>query len=169
MGGEEFLFPASVIPADLTASMPSGYIIRPLARSDSTKAFFQCLEGLTWCGDVSDAEFAERFDEMAAAKGTYYFVVIEHAGVIVGTGALILEIKLIHNRCKVGHIEEICISGDHQKLGLGLKMLDALNGIAVALGCEKTVLNCGPKNEAFYVKCGFHSSGMEMSRVFLDQ
>ncbi|KXJ91294.1 acyl-CoA N-acyltransferase [Microdochium bolleyi] len=164
-----FLFPATVIPAEVTESLPAGYTIRPLQRFDSSKGFFQCLEGLTWCGDVSDAEFAERFDEMAAARGTYYFVVIENGGKIVGTGALIKEIKLIHNRCKVGHIEEICVAADHQKLGLGIKILDALNGIAVAVGCEKTVLNCGPKNEPFYVKCGFHSSGIEMSRVFSDQ
>lgn len=94
MADQESLFPTSVIPAEVTDSMPAGYTIRPLQRSDSSRGFFQCLEGLTWCGDVSDAEFAERFDDMAAARGTYYFVVIENAGKIVGTGALIVEIKL---------------------------------------------------------------------------
>lgn len=94
MADEIYLFPPSVVPADHNAAMPSGYTLRPLTRSDSARGFFQCLEGLTWCGDVSEAEFTERFDEMAAAKGTYYFVVIENAGKVVGTGLLLLEIKL---------------------------------------------------------------------------
>lgn len=45
-------------------------------------------------------------------------------------------------------------------------MLHALDAIATNLGCYKNILNCGPQNEPFYVKCGYHNSGTEMSRYF---
>ncbi|OTA81877.1 hypothetical protein M434DRAFT_401205 [Hypoxylon sp. CO27-5] len=106
---------------------------------------------------------------MAEAKGTYYFAVIEHEHRIVGTGALIVEKKFIHQRGKCGHIEEISIAKEHQGKGLGLKMIQALDSLAVNLGCYKNILNCGPRNEPFYVKCCYGNSGMEMSHYFEEE
>lgn len=80
-----------------------------------------------------------------------------------------MTIHSIHNRGKVGHIEEISIAKEHQKKGLGLKMLDALDLLAVAVGCYKNILNCGPRTEQFYIKCGYHNSGIEMSRYFEEE
>lgn len=65
-----------------------------------------------------------------------------------------------------GHIEEISIAKEHQGKGLGLKMVRALNALAAAVGCYKTILNCGERTEQFYVKCGYHNSGIEMSQYF---
>lgn len=79
---------------------------------------------------------------------------------------LIDTTRSIHNRGLVGHIEEIAIDKQHQGKGLGLQMLHALDAIATNLGCYKNILNCGPQNEPFYVKCGYHNSGIEMSRYF---
>lgn len=72
----------------------------------------------------------------------------------------------IHNRGLVGHIEEIAIAKELQGRGLGLKMVQALDTVGMSVGCHKHILNCGPKNEPFYVKCGYHNSGTEMSRYF---
>lgn len=72
----------------------------------------------------------------------------------------------IHNRGLVGHIEEIAIAKELQGRGLGLKMVQALDAVGMSVGCHKHILNCGPKNEPFYVKCGYHNSGTEMSRYF---
>ncbi|KAI0376023.1 acyl-CoA N-acyltransferase [Hypomontagnella monticulosa] len=166
MGSTQALFSASLISPDVAGSLPHGFTIRSLERGDYTKGFFECLQVLTWTGDVSEADFVERYDEMAEAKGTYYFAVIEYDGRIVGTGALVVEKKFIHQRGKCGHIEEISIAKEHQGKGLGLTMIKALDSIAVNLGCYKNILNCGPRNEPFYVKCGYRSSGMEMSHYF---
>ncbi|KAH9892147.1 acyl-CoA N-acyltransferase [Xylariomycetidae sp. FL2044] len=160
------LFPASLIPREVVDTCPSGFTIRPLERRDYGKGFFDCLRVLTWVGEVTEAEFLERFDEMAAAKDTYYFLVLEYDGRIVGTGALVVEKKFIHNRGKCGHVEEISIAREHQGRGLGLKMIRALDALAASLGCYKNILNCGPKNEPFYVKCGYDNSGIEMSHYF---
>ncbi|KAI0827488.1 acyl-CoA N-acyltransferase [Hypoxylon sp. FL0890] len=169
MNNPEALFSASLISQDVSRSFPDGFTIRPLERGDYSKGFFDCLSILTWIGDVSEADFIERYDEMVEAKGTYYFAVIEHEHRIVGTGALIVEKKFIHQRGKCGHIEEISIAKDHQKKGLGLKMIQALDSIAVNLGCYKNILNCGAHNEPFYVKCGYGNSAIEMSHYFEEE
>ncbi|KAI1077580.1 acyl-CoA N-acyltransferase [Whalleya microplaca] len=166
MSDSPVLFSASLISSEIANSLPDGFTIRPLERGDYAKGFFDCLRVLTWVGDVDEAQFTERYDEMVEAKNTYYFVVIEHEGRIAGTGALVVEKKFIHGRGNCGHIEEISIIKEHQGRGLGLKMIQALDSVAVNVGCYKNILNCGPQNEPFYVKCGYHNSGIEMSRYF---
>lgn len=94
MSDKQVLFSPSLLSSDITASFPDGFVIRPLERGDYHKGFFDCLRVLTWIGDVDEADFLERYDEMLEAKGTYYFAVIEYEGRIVGTGALVVEKKL---------------------------------------------------------------------------
>ena len=89
------LFPASLISAEVTSSLPDGYGIRPLDKGDYAKGFLECLRDLTWMGNVTVDEFNERYDEMdTGGMGPYFYVVIEHRGRIVGTGAVIVEKKL---------------------------------------------------------------------------
>ncbi|KAI1500178.1 acyl-CoA N-acyltransferase [Biscogniauxia marginata] len=166
MAAVQVLFSPELIPADVARSLPDGFIIRPLARDDYAKGFFDCLRVLTWVGDPTETDFAERFDEMVNAQGTYYFLVIEHEGRIIGTGCLVVEKKFIHNRALCGHVEEISIVEEYQKRGLGLKMIKALDSVATNVGCYKNILNCGSRNEPFYAKCGYQSSGIEMSHYF---
>ncbi|KAK8040109.1 hypothetical protein PG993_008520 [Apiospora rasikravindrae] len=160
------LFPASLIPADAAGAFPAGYRLRPLRRDDHAAGFVDCLSVLTWVGDMTEPEFHARYDDMAKSNGTYFYLVVEHAGRAVGTGALVAEKKFIHNRGKCGHIEEISIAKEHQGKGLGLQLVQALNALAAAVGCYKTILNCGERTEQFYVKCGYHNSGIEMSQYF---
>lgn len=74
--------------------------------------------------------------------------------------------RSIHDRGLVGHVEEIAISKELQGRGLGLRMIRALDSIGKNVGCYKNILNCGPQNEPFYVKCGYKNSGTEMSHYF---
>ena len=73
----------------------------------------------------------------------------------------------IHAHGKVAHVEEIAVAQEHRGKGLGLAVMRALESVARAVGCYKAILNCGPRNEAFYAgKCGYENSGIEMSRYF---
>lgn len=74
--------------------------------------------------------------------------------------------RSIHNRGIIGHIEEVSIVKDQQGKKLGQKLLAALDSVAVSLGCYKTILDCSPENEPFYVKCKYENSGTEMSRYY---
>ncbi|KAM4055821.1 acetyltransferase (GNAT) family protein [Hirsutella rhossiliensis] len=169
MAASSPLFPASLISAEIVSWLPAGFSIRPLEKSDFGKGFVQCLGGLTWMGDVTVEQLEARYDDMdTQGKGPYYYAVIEHQGRIVGTGAVIVEKKFIQNCALVGHVEEICVSEQHRGKGLGLAMLRALDSVAAKVGCSKSILNCSPNKEAFYVKCGYGSSGMEMQHRFGD-
>ncbi|KAL6887443.1 acetyltransferase [Trichoderma longibrachiatum] len=161
------LFPASLLSSDAAAALPTGFTIRPLEKGDYAKGFLECLRDLTWMDNVTEQDFNDRYDDMdTGGKGPYYYLVIEREGKIVGTGAVIVEKKFIQNRTIVGHIEEICISKQHQGKRLGFHMLAALNSVAKNVGCRKTILNCSEHNILFYEKCGFKVCGTEMETVF---
>ncbi|GAO15858.1 hypothetical protein UVI_02051600 [Ustilaginoidea virens] len=163
------LFPAYLISPQATSSLPAGYTIRPLDKDDYAKGFLQCLQDLTWTGDQTAEQFNARYDDMdTQGKGPYYYLVIEHGGRVVGTGAVVVEKKFIWNRASVGHVEEICIAKDHQAKGLGLAMIRALDSVARNVGCRKCLLNCDLAKSGFYVKCGYSSSGVEMQHSFDD-
>lgn len=184
------LFSSSLISSAVTDSLPEGFKIRSLERGDYAKGFLECLRVLTFIGDVSEERFQERYDWMdTQAKGGYYIIVIEAAGVIVGTGALIVERKLcvinpvscplfrisltcicsIHNLGTIGHIEEIAVRQDQQGKKLGLKLLNALDSVAINIGCYKTILNCSEDKEGFYVKCGYTKQSLEMAKYFEEE
>jgi len=167
MTARQGLFSNSLISSEVVTSLPERYIIRSLEKSDYSKGYLDCLRVLTWVGDLTEEQFEERYDEMnSQGRGTYYLLVVEYGNRIIATGSLIVEKKFIHNRGLVGHIEEISVAKEHQGKKLGLKMIQAIDSIAKNLGCYKTILDCGPKNEPFYIKCGFKNSGIEMSHYF---
>jgi len=89
------LFSPKLISPAIAASLPATYTIRPLEKSDYAIGFLDCLRVLTTVGDVSEAQWNERYDWMSTqGKDGYFLLVIEDQGRIVGTGALIVERKL---------------------------------------------------------------------------
>ncbi len=53
---------------------------------------------------------------------------------------------------------------EHQGKGLGVALMRALESVARAVGCYKSILDCGPRTEPFYARCGYENTGIEMSR-----
>jgi glucosamine-phosphate N-acetyltransferase len=60
-------------------------------------------------------------------------------------GTLLVERKFVHCNGKVGHIEDIAVSGDQQGKKLGLRMIEALQYIGAQNGCYKVILDCALK------------------------
>lgn len=48
-------------------------------------------------------------------------------------------------------------------------MIQAINSVAKTLGCYKSILDCSLDKEPFYVKCGYHNSGAEMSFYYEEE
>lgn len=92
----DLLFDVSVVSAEIKSEYPAGYTIRPLARDDYHRGFFKCLQDLTWTGDITEAQYLERFDwHKKFGQGWYYCVVIVDAtDRIIGTGVVVVERKL---------------------------------------------------------------------------
>jgi GNAT superfamily N-acetyltransferase len=104
---------------------------------------------------------------MSTRSDTYFLLCITDASsAIVGTGALIVERKFIHQLGLVGHIEDIAVAKDQQGKKLGLRIIQALDFVAEKVGCYKTILDCSETNEGFYVKCGFKRAGLEMAHYY---
>ena len=74
---------------------------------------------------------------MNKRNDSYYLLVITEGEKIVGTGALVVERKFIHNLGLVGHIEDIAVAKNQQGKKLGLKIIQALDFVAMKVGCYK--------------------------------
>jgi len=167
MTAVEGLFGSELISPKVIESLPDSYTIRALQKGDYAKGFLDVLRVLTVVGDVTEAQWNERYDWMdTQGRGGYYLLVIEDQGRIVGTGALIVERKFIHDLGMVGHIEDIAVAKDQQGKKLGLKIIQALDFVAEKIGCYKCILNCSEASEGFYVKCGFKRVGLQMAHYY---
>lgn len=136
-------------------------------RGSRCAGFLDTLRVLTQVGEPSEAEFDERYNFMASRNDTYYILVIcDSESKVVGTGAVIVERKFIHNMGLVGHIEDIAVAKNQQGKKLGLRIIQALDYVAENVGCYKCILDCSEANEGFYVKCGFKRAGLEMAHYY---
>lgn len=154
------LFSPHLISKSVLSTLPSGYTIRPLQKSDYAKGFLEVLKVLTKVGDISEEAWNGRYDYMADREGDYFILVVldggdaptsdespsaaasasetdENGRRIVGTGALVVERKFIHNLGLVGHIEDIAVARDQQGKKLGLRIIQALDHVAKEVGCYK--------------------------------
>ncbi|KAL2820030.1 L-Aspartase-like protein [Aspergillus granulosus] len=161
------LFSTTLISPEVSASLPEGYKLRPLARSDYSKGYLDVLRVLTTVGDITEEAWNKRYDWIASRNDEYYMIVIEDdKGAIVATGSLIVERKFIHSLGMVGHIEDIAVEKGQQGKKLGLRLIQALDFIAEKVGAYKTILDCSEVNEGFYLKCGFRRAGLEMAHYY---
>ncbi|KIW27090.1 uncharacterized protein PV07_06866 [Cladophialophora immunda] len=161
------LFSPSLISDEVMSRLPEGYTIRPLRRSDYYGGFLPTLRVLTTVGEPTLAEFNARYDFISSRNDTYYILVIcDETSTVVGTGAVIVERKFIHNMGLVGHIEDIAVAKNQQGKKLGLRIIQALDAVAERVGCYKSILDCSEANEGFYVKCGFKRAGLEMAHYY---
>ncbi|KAF2401939.1 acyl-CoA N-acyltransferase [Trichodelitschia bisporula] len=170
MSFEPSLFNTSLISAKVQETLPEGYVLRPLKRSDFANGHLDVLRDLAYLGEITEKMWTERFDWMLKCNGTYYVAVIEDpsrdGGKIVATGTLMVEKKFLYKLGTQGHIEDVAVIGDQQGKKLGVKLLHALDHIAEQVGCYKTILDCSEENEGFYVKCGYEKAGSEMHHYY---
>jgi glucosamine-phosphate N-acetyltransferase len=132
------LFSTTLISPTVSASLPEGYKLRPLARSDYNKGYLDVLRVLTTVGDITEEAWNTRYDWISAHNDEYYMVVIEdEKDAIVATGSLIVERKFIHSLGMVGHIEDIAVEKGQQGKKLGLRLIQALDFIAEKVGAYK--------------------------------
>ncbi len=114
---DELLFPSDLLEGNIQDSVPAGYILRPLARDDHRKGFFECLQSLTWTGDVSEQRYQKHLDWLRnSSPGWFYCLVIEHEGEIVATGVVIAGRKL-YVRMTIAIVEGVLTDCSTQYMG----------------------------------------------------
>lgn len=139
--------------------------IRKLEATDYNKGYLDLLKDLTVVGDISESDFLVRYEILS--RPPYHIYVIESDDcIIVASGTLFIENKVIHNLGQVGHIEDIVVSKSCQGQNLGKKMIDKLLSVAKEEKCYKVILDCSPTVKGFYEKCGFTEKGLMMRLDF---
>jgi len=138
-------------------SKDTNLIVRPLQSDDYQRGYLELLKQLTSVGDVSLADFKERFSLMKSCQGTYYNTVIvdKVSDRVIGAASLIIERKFIHHCANRGIIEEVIVSDQYRGKSLGRLIVQTLVELGKALDCYKITLNCTDQMIAFYERLGF--------------
>ena len=134
--------------------------MRPLARTDYSRAHLSVLAVLTSTPDLTVEQYTRAFDTLRSCPNTYFTVVIvsRATDTIVSVGSIFMEQKFTRNLGRVGHIEDIAVDKSMQGRKLGLRVIQALTGISEVTGCYKTILNCSDENIRESIRCARASS-----------
>uniref|UniRef100_A0A0C9S4U9 Glucosamine 6-phosphate N-acetyltransferase n=1 Tax=Wollemia nobilis TaxID=56998 RepID=A0A0C9S4U9_9CONI len=144
------------------------FVLRRLEPSDYTKGFLELLRQLSVCGNVSQQEFTNRFQELQGLGDDHVISVIEDTDQnrIVATGTIFVERKFMRTCGKVGHIEDVVVDSSVRGKHLGHKILRFLKEHARVNGCYKVILDCSVENQGFYEKLGFKKNEIQMALYF---
>jgi glucosamine-phosphate N-acetyltransferase len=144
--------------------MSSILFLRPLQFDDFHRQYLQLLQLLTVLelDKILESDFQEFVDSLTE---NHQIWVMEDCitNKIVGTVTILIEQKLIHNFGKVCHIEDVVVDTEVRGQNIGKKLVQKACEIASEYQCYKTILDCDPKNDVFYEKCGFVKKGSQMA------
>ena len=135
------------------------YIILTNSLKDYT-VITDLLSELTTIGKSSYKQYCEYIQDLSVNKYIYF---ISDNNVIVGTGSVLIEKKIIHGFQSVAHIEDIVIDQKHRGKKYGKHLLNYLVSVALNKGCYKVILDCSTNNIGFYEACGFSNRGNYMA------
>lgn len=155
----------------VAASVPplsSELMIRRLAADDYSKGHVELMGELTDAGPVTQSEWTERYNGIAALSSVYHIYVIEDTTThrLVGSATMMIELKFIHRISHIAHIEDVVVSKQTRGKNCGIRSVDMLNtrypcrstialtassplslvgfltDLARSLGCYKVILDC---------------------------
>lgn len=89
--------------------------------------------------------------------------VIELDKKLIATGTILYEYKFIRNICKLGHIEDICVSNNYRGQNFGKILINYLISECKRNNCYKITLDCLENLEKFYGYNGFEKTGIQMT------
>lgn len=85
---------------------------------------------------------------------------------IIGCGTILIEEKLTHGGCKMGHIENVLIDEKYRGNGYGELLVNYLLEICKENKCYRVDLNCNSELEEFYQKNNFEKKHLCMNIYF---
>lgn len=115
----------------------------------------------------------ERITEIQNDKNTY-LIVCEANGNIIATAFVTLCADAMFNRQPFAIIENVIVSKDHQRNGIGKSLVDHIEAFCIAEDCSKIMLLSSSNNRTaqdFYTAMGYDSdtkSGFIKKRSYLN-
>lgn len=110
----------------------------------------------------TEEEFKQYMDSLPS---NIYIYVLEENTKLVATTTVMYEPKLIFNRCKFAHIEDVCVLKEFHKHGYGSQLLQYVIQKAKEEKCYKITLVCNEMVMPFYLKNGFEKRGVQCSML----
>ncbi len=136
-------------------------IIRKISESDLENGFLESLDNLKHASDLEQTTAKNILNKILNDEN-HIIHVAEYDGKIVGSTTLLIEQKFIHQGGFVGHIEDVVVKKEFEKLGIGMKLVNSLLQVAEERKCYKTILNCEDSLKSFYERIGFKHKSNEM-------
>ena len=137
------------------------YIIRKLYENDYTE-YLELINNLRTT-IFSKEDFLKILN---AIKDNSDIWVIEKDKKLIACGTILYEHKFIHNICKLGHIEDVCVSNLYRNQNYGKILMNHLVKECLKNNCYKVSLYCDEKLEYFYKRVGFEKKNIEMNIYF---
>lgn len=133
-------------------------IVLPAHPSEYAAVKALIIQGLTQRWGKYDASFNPDLEHFADSYQQAVVLVAKIDDLMIGCGVLLKEVDT------VGRIVRMTVSADHQRTGVGRKILAALLAAAVVAGYSKVLLETTSTWQsavAFYTACGFVPVKME--------
>ena len=125
--------------------------------------YIQLLSYLTSTYDLTMEDFNNNIKEIFQMGLIIVCIIREKEGIIlVGSGTIIIEPKIIHGGKSVGHIEDLVVHPQYRGKGVAQTILNMLVDYSKPT-CYKVILNCNPNMEQFYNRVGFDKKCIQMS------
>lgn len=131
------------------------------------KSYINLLKQLTIANHLPDDIFLHKIDLIFKIGLIYVSYINDNMDIIIiGTGTIIVEPKLIHDGMSVGHIEDIVIDNNYRGCHISQKILDELTKYAFDNNCYKIILDCDKNIKKVYEKNGFVKKNIQMVKYF---
>ncbi len=123
--------------------------------------YLQLLSFLTHTEPMSNEDFYKKVCEINKI-GTIMVCYIK-PDIIIGTGTIIVEPKIIHGGKYVGHIEDVVVHPLYRNKKVASGIINKLITFVGKYNCYKIILDCNPSLQSFYEKMGFENKNIQMS------
>ncbi len=124
--------------------------------------YIQLLSYLTSTYDLTMEDFNNNIKEIFQMGLIIVCIIREKEGIIlVGSGTIIIEPKIIHGGKSVGHIEDLVVHPQYRGKGVAQTILNMLVDYSKP-SCYKVILNCNQNMEEFYNRAGFDKKCIQM-------
>jgi glucosamine-phosphate N-acetyltransferase len=135
---------------------------------DLKSQYLYLLSLLTETPNISTEEFIHQIIEISKIGD----IIICYSNdptkiVILGSGTIIYEPKIIHGCKYVGHIEDIVVHDKYRAHGIAKKILENLTEAASNKNCYKVILDCKKDLITFYEKSGFTQNNFQMTKYLM--
>tara|TARA_B100000886_G_scaffold335824_1_gene293578 strand:+ start:88573 stop:88995 length:423 start_codon:yes stop_codon:yes gene_type:complete len=101
----------------------------------------------------------ENFNQISNSTG---IIALNQSKKVVGYGSIIFEYKIRGGI--MGHIEDIAVHKDFNRMGIGNAIMDYLLNLAQEKNCYKISLSCHKNNIDFYKKFYFIENGFTLTK-----